>query len=41
MVSVGVLAVQITTADKKRLQDKIGSLSSKDMMAIEKAVKIH
>jgi mRNA-degrading endonuclease toxin of MazEF toxin-antitoxin module len=31
---------QITTDDKKRLQDKIGSLSSKDMMAIEKAVKI-
>ena len=34
------MADQITTADKKRLKDKIGSLSSKDMMAIEKAVKI-
>lgn len=34
------MADQITTADKKRLQDKIGSLSSKDMMAIEKAIKI-
>ena len=34
------MADQITTADKKRLKDKIGSLSSKDMMAIEKAIKI-
>jgi mRNA interferase MazF len=34
------MADQITTADKKRLKDKIGTISSKDMMAIEKAVKI-
>ncbi len=34
------MADQITTADKKRLKDKIGSISSKDMIAIEKAVKI-
>lgn len=34
------MADQITTADKKRLKEKMGSVSSKDMEAIEKAVKI-
>jgi mRNA interferase MazF len=34
------MADQITTADKNRLKDKIGSVSTKDMGAIEKVIKI-
>ena len=34
------MADQIATADKKRLKDKIGTVSTKDMVAIEKAIKI-
>jgi mRNA interferase MazF len=34
------MADQITTADKKRMQEFICQISSKDIMAIEKAIKI-
>jgi mRNA interferase MazF len=34
------MADQITTADKKRLKNLIGNISEKDMLAMEKAIKI-
>ena len=34
------MADQIATADKKRLKNLIGNISEKDMLAIEKAIKI-
>ena len=34
------IASQVTTASKERLKDKIGSLSSKDLHALEQALKI-
>lgn len=34
------MADQITTADKKRLKNLIGNISEKDMLAVEKAIKI-
>jgi mRNA interferase MazF len=36
-----VMADQIMTAAKQRLRDKLGSLSSTDMVAVEKAVLLH
>ena len=34
------MADQITTADKKRLKKLIGTISEKDMLFVEKAIKI-
>jgi mRNA interferase MazF len=34
------MADQITTANKKRLKNKLGTITTKDVTAIEKAVKI-
>jgi len=34
------MADQITTADKQRLKNLIGTISEKDMLAVEKALKI-
>lgn len=34
------MADQITTADKKHLKNKLGSISNQDMILVEKAIKI-
>jgi mRNA interferase MazF len=36
-----VMADQIMTAAKQRLRDKLGSLSSADMVAVDKSVLLH
>jgi len=46
LVTVGgqqskAMADQITTTDKARLKSQLGSLSSKEMKAIEEAIKVH
>ncbi|MDR2925499.1 MAG: type II toxin-antitoxin system PemK/MazF family toxin [Azoarcus sp.] len=46
LVTVGgqqskAMADQITTADKARLKSQLGSLSPKEMKAIEEAIKVH
>ena len=35
------MADQIMAADKMRLTEKLGELSASDMLAVEKAIKIH